>query len=385
MTKVIVVGVGGMGSAAAAHLGRRGAEVVCVEQFVPGHDRGSSHGESRIIRQAYFEDPAYVPLLLHAYELWAGLERDDPGIFRLTGGLMLGRPEEEVVAGALASAREHGLPYDVLDAREIRSRFPAFAPADDEVGVHEERAGSVRPERTVLAHWRRATRAGAVLWDGGRALAWEADDSGVRVLTPGGTIEADRLVMAPGAWAPYQLADLGLPLVVTRQTVFWFRPADPAAYALGTQPVFVWERPGLRPYGFPCLDDDGGVKVGLHHRGEETHPDLVERYVSQEEAREVAGLLRPMLPSLEGTYLRAIACLYTTTPDNHFVIGLHPRHGNVAVACGFSGHGFKFVPVVGEILADLVLDGSTRHPIGLFDPARFGPAPINPAPINPAR
>ena len=372
MTKVIVLGLGGMGSAAAAHLARRGAEVVCVEKFLPGHDKGSSHGESRIIRQAYFEDPAYVPLLLRAYELWEDLERDDPGIFRLTGGIMLGRPDADVVAGSVASAREHGLPHRELDAREIRARFPAFAVDDDDVGVYEERSGFVRPERTVLAHWRRAQQAGAEMWAGGMALTWDADADGVRVVTPTGTIEADRLVIAPGAWAPQQLADLRLPMVVTRQTVFWFRPSDPAAYALGTQPVFVWERPGLSPYGFPCLDEDGGVKVGLHHRGPETHPDLVERSVSEAEAAEAADLVRPLLPTLPGTFLRAIACLYTTTPDHHFVIGLHPQHENVAIACGFSGHGFKFVPVVGEVLADLALEGSTAHPIGLFDPTRFG-------------
>jgi sarcosine oxidase len=371
VTKLIVLGLGGMGSATAAHLARRGAEVLCVEQFLLGHDKGSSHGESRIIRQAYFEGAAYVPLLLRAYELWADLEGDDPGIFQMTGGLFLGRPDTDAVAGSLASAREHDLPHEELDAVEIRRRFPAFAPDDDEVGVYEERSGFVRPERTVLAHWRRAQASAAEMWAGGPALDWHADESGVRVVTPGGTIEADRLVLAPGAWAPRLLADLRLPLSVTRQTVFWFRPTDPVAYALGTQPVFVWERPGLSPYGFPCLDEDGGVKIGVHHRGAETDPDLVDRVVSPEEAEEVAELIRPLLPTLPGTLLRAIACLYTTTPDHHFVIGLHPQHANVALACGFSGHGFKFVPVVGEILADLALDGSTRHPIGLFDPTRF--------------
>ena len=370
MTKVIVLGLGGMGSAAAAHLARRGAEVVCIEQFVPGHDKGSSHGESRIIRQAYFEDPAYVPLLLRAYELWEDLDRDDPGIFRPTGGLFLGTPETGAVSGSLASAREHDLPHQLLDAQEIRRRFPAFAPRDDEVGVFEERSGFVRPERTVLEHWRRAHAAGAALRPG-RALAWEADGDGVRVRTAGGTIEGDRLVVSPGAWAPSLLADLGLPLVVSRQAVFWFRPTEPAAYALGTHPVFVWERPGLSPYGFPCIDEDGGVKIGVHHRGPETDPDDVVREVSARDAAELADLVRPLLPSLPGTFLRGITCLYTTTPDHDFVIGPHPEHENVAIACGFSGHGFKFVPVVGEILADLALDGSTRHPIGLFDPTRF--------------
>jgi len=373
MTDVIVLGLGGMGSAAAAHLARRGADVVGIEQFTPAHDRGSSHGDSRVIRQAYFEDPSYVPLLLRAYDLWDDLERDDRGIFRLTGGLMLGRPDAEVVAGSLASAREHGLPHEVLNAREIRRRFPNFAPLDDEIGLYETRTGFVRPERTVREHVRRAGAAGADLRFEERALSWEADESGVRVTTPRGVVEADRLVIAPGAWAPRLLADLGVPLTVTRQVLFWFRPSgDRASYEPGRQPVFVWERGDAQPYGLPGIDGpDGGVKVGLHHHGDEINPDELDHVVAQHEIDEIAGVLGDMLPTLAGSFVRAVACMYTTTPDHHFVVGPHPAHANVAVACGFSGHGFKFVPVVGEILADLSLDGSTRHPIGLFDPTRF--------------
>ena len=373
MTDVIVLGLGGMGSAAAAQLARRGADVVGVEQFTPAHDRGSSHGDSRVIRQAYFEDSTYVPLLLHAYDLWDDLERDDPGIFRLTGGLMLGRPDTDVVAGALASAREHGLPHELLDASDIRRRFPNFNPADDEVAVYESSSGFVRPERTVREHVRRAVAAGADLRFEEKALSWGADERSVRVTTTRGTIEAERLVMAPGSWAPQLLADLGIPMVVTRQVVCWFRPSgDAASYQLGRQPIFVWERPGLHPYGFPGLDGrDGGVKAGLHHHGGETDPDELDRTVKPGEVDHVATVMRDLLPTMPGTFLRGVVCMYTTTPDQHFVIGVHPEHENVAVACGFSGHGFKFVPVVGEVLADLALEGGTRHPIGLFDPDRF--------------
>jgi sarcosine oxidase len=377
MTDVVVLGLGGMGSAAAAHLARRGARVVGVEQFTPAHDRGSSHGDSRVIRQAYFEHPSYVPLLRHAYELWDDLERDDPGIFRLTGGLMLGRPEAGVVAGSLASAREHGLPHEVLDASEIRKRFPNFDPHDDEIGVFEATSGYVRPERTVTEHVRRAVAAGADLRFEEKALSWEADEAGVRVTTTRGVVEAERLVVAPGSWAPQLLADLAVPMVVTRQVVCWFRPSgDPATYEPGRQPIFIWERPGLHPYGFPCLPGadgaDGGAKVGLHHHGGEIDPDRLDRTVTQEEVDELAAVIGDLVPTLPGTFLRAVVCMYTTTPDQHFVIGTHPAHDNVVVACGFSGHGFKFVPVVGEILADLALDGSTTQPIGLFDAARFG-------------
>jgi sarcosine oxidase len=373
MTKVIVLGLGGMGSAAAAHLARRGADVVGVEQFTPAHDRGSSQGESRVIRQAYFEHPSYVPLLLHTYELWEDRERDDPGIFRLTGGLMVGRPEADVVAGSLASAREHGLPHEVLDAAGIRQRFPNFAPLDDEIGLYETRTGFVRPERAVREHVRRAVAAGADLRFEERALSWEADASGVRVTTTRGTVDADRIVIAPGAWAPQVLADLGVPIAVTRQVLFWFRPSgDPAAYEAGRQPVFIWERGDAHPYGLPGIDGpDGGVKVGLHHHGGEIDPDTLERAVAQREVDEIADILHDMLPTLAGSFVRAMACMYATTPDHHFVIGPHPTQDNVTVACGFSGHGFKFVPVVGEVLADLALLGGTRQPIGLFDPGRF--------------
>jgi sarcosine oxidase len=326
-----------------------------------------------VIRQAYFEHPSYVPLLRHAYDLWADLEHDDPGIFRLTGGLMLGRPEAEVVAGSLASAREHGLPHEVLDAAEIRRRFPNFTPHDDEIGLYESSSGYVRPERTVLEHVRRAVGAGADLRFEEKALSWEAGETGVRVTTTRGTIEADRLVVAPGAWAPQLLTDLGVPMVVTRQLVCWFRPSgDPASYEPGRHPVFIWARPPLHPYGFPVLDGpDAGAKVGLHHHGAETEPDALDHNVTPDEVATVADAFRELAPTLPGTFVRGLACLYTTTPDQHFVIGAHPSHANVAVACGFSGHGFKFVPVVGEILADLALEGGTAQPIGLFDPARF--------------
>ncbi len=373
MTDVIVLGLGGMGSAAAAHLARRGARVVGFEQFTPAHDRGASHGDSRIIRQAYFEHPAYVPLLLHVYPLWEDLCADDPGLMRLTGGLMLGRADAAVVAGTLASAREHGLPHEVLDAAAIRARFPLFDPADDEIGVFEERSGFVRPERTVQAHVRRAVAAGADLRFEERVLDWEADEGGVRVTTERGTTEAERLVVTPGAWAPNLLAELGVPLTVTRQIVFWFEPsADLAAYEPGRQPIFIAEREGAQPYGFPAIDGlGGGVKAALYRHGRVTDPDRLDRRVDQEEVDEVAGILGRLVPSLPGRFLRAVPCLYTTTPDQHFVVGRHPDLDHVTVAAGFSGHGFKFVPVIGEIVGDLALEGATRHPIDLFDPARF--------------
>ncbi len=366
---VVVIGLGGMGSAAAAHLAVRGRRVLGLERFGPAHDRGSSHGGSRIIRQSYFEDPAYVPLLLRAYELWDEL---GGGLLTRTGGIYLGRPESPTVAGSLRSAREWDLPHELLDAREIRRRFPTFFPADDEVGLYEAAAGFVRPEATVSAHLARAARHGADLRFEEEVVSWSATDGGVRVRTTGGTYEAERLVICPGAWAPRLLADLGLQLTVERQVQYWFQPVGGVdAYLPDRQPVFIHGGDELQLYGFPATDGpDGGVKVAFFRRGAVTDPDALDRDVHPDEVAFIASHAAGLLPTLPGRFLRAQPCLYTTTPDHHFVIAPHPSHANVTVACGFSGHGFKFVPVVGEILADLATEGTTRHPIGLFDPRR---------------
>jgi sarcosine oxidase len=374
----IVIGLGGMGSAAAWQLARRGRRVLGLERFTPAHDRGSSHGGSRVIRQAYFEDPAYVPLVLRAYELWREVERRTGSeLLLITGALMIGSPESEVVAGSLRSARQWGLDHDMLDAAELRRRFPTFAPSDGTVALFEARAGVVRPEAAVAAHLRLAREAGAELRFEEPVLAWNADPSGggVTVRTAGGVERADRLVVCPGAWAPEVLSDLDVPFAVERQVQFWFEPAgDPGAFLPGRHPVWVWDGGGDdgQPYGLPAVDGPGGgVKAAWFRRGRPCTADTLDRDVSPAEVGEMAATLRARVPLLPGRFLRAVPCLYTNTPDQHFVVAVHPRHPQVVVACGFSGHGFKFTPVIGEILADLAIDGTTAHPIGLFDPLRF--------------
>lgn len=372
---VVVVGLGGMGSAAAAHLADRGLRVLGLERFGPAHALGSSHGGSRIIRQSYFEGAAYVPLLRRAYELWAELEAESGAdLMTLCGGLYLGRPTGRVVTGSLAAAREWDLPHELLTADRIRRRFPTLTPADDEVGVFEDAAGFVRPEASVSAHLTLAGRHGAELRFEEPVLSWTASSSGVSVTTAAGTYSADRLVLCPGAWAPHLLADLGVPMTVERQVMHWFQPsAGVEPFLPDRHPVWLREAPdGMQPYGFPALDGpDGGVKVAFFRRGVVCTPETIDRSVASEEIDYMAARLREIVPTLPGRFLTAAACMYTTTPDEHFVIAPHPGVDRVVVACGFSGHGFKFVPVVGEILADLVVDGSTNHPIGLFDPARF--------------
>ncbi|WP_229069500.1 N-methyl-L-tryptophan oxidase [Actinoplanes sp. DH11] len=373
---VIVVGLGGMGSATVHHLAARGHRVLGLERFGPGHDRGASHGGTRIIRQSYFEGPEYVPLLLRAYELWDRLATDSAtDLITLTGGVMVGRPESRTVAGALASARQHGLEHELLDAAELRRRFPTTAPQPDEVALYEAKAGFVRPERTVRAQLGLAARHGADLRFGEPMESWAPDTGGgVRVRTAAGMYTAGQLVITPGPWAPELLAGLGVPVRIERQVQHWFRPRGGVTPFLADRhPVHIWEpAEGSQMYGFPAVDGpDGGVKIAFFRRGTLTTPDGLDTTVHPDEIAEMAAAAGRILPDLPGEWLRGEPCLYSTTPDEHFVIGRHPGHEAVTVACGFSGHGFKFVPVVGEIVADLATTGGTAHATGLFDPRRF--------------
>jgi sarcosine oxidase len=293
----------------------------------------------------------------------------------VTGGLMLGLESSVAVGGALATARAHGLAHEMLDAGEIRRRFPAFAPADDEVGLFEETAGLIRPERAIAAHLRQAREHGADLRTGVAVEDWAAGSDGVVVRTADGIIEADQLVLAPGAWA-LGLTRLPVGLRVQRRVQHYWRASRPELFAVGRLPVWIWEYDAeLAAYGLPEVD--GGVKAALHHGHEAADPGLGAAPVRQGEIEQMREWLSGHLPSLaEGAWVGAKPCLYTLTPDENFALGRHPVYPNVSVACGFSGHGFKFTPVVGEILADLVITGATRHPIDLFRPGRTDARPV---------
>jgi sarcosine oxidase len=370
---VIVVGLGGMGSAAAYHLAARGQRVLGLEKFTPAHDKGSSHGGSRIIRQAYFEDPAYVPLLLRTYELWERLATDTQlEVYRLTGGLFIGPPDCVTVAGSRRASAEWGLPHEMFDEAEIRRRFPTFTPHPGDVALYEAKAGFARPEMTVRANIDLAERGGATLSFGEEVLEWSESGSGVSVTTGRATYTAGQLVICPGAWAPELLADLGIPIAIERQVSYWFDPVGGTAPFTGN-PIFIHEdEGGMQAYGFPAIDGpDGGVKVGFHRRGVECTPATIDRTVHDTEIAAMRNGVATLLPALDGPCVHAVTCMYSNTPDEHFVIARRPDSENITVACGFSGHGFKFVPVVGEILADLAIDGATRHPISLFDPKRL--------------
>jgi sarcosine oxidase len=372
---VIVVGLGGMGSAAAYHLAARGIRVIGLERFAPAHDRGSSHGRSRMIRQAYFEGAAYVPLLLRSYDLWRRLERETgEALLHVTGGLMIGRPESSTVSGSLASARAHGLAHELLDAAEIRRRFPVLSPTSELVALYEPMAGFLHPERTVLAHLRRATELGATLHFDEQVIRWEASETSVRVTTSRATYEADRLVLAPGPWAPEVFGDLQLPLTVERQVLYWIDPIGGVEpFRADRFPVYIWELDdGMQFYGFPTQDEPpGGVKASFFYRGEACTPETIDRTVAPGESESLRAVLADRIPALRGPVLDALTCMYTTTPDHRFILGMHPHHSRVVLASPCSGHGYKFASVIGETLADLAIDGSTRAAIDSFAPTRF--------------
>jgi sarcosine oxidase len=370
---VIVLGAGTMGSMALWRLAGRGASVIGIERFEPGHDRGSGHGESRMIRTAYFEGPEYVPLVRAAFPLWRELEAEaGADLLTMTGALMIGLPDGDLVAGARRSAREHGLRCEVLGPDEAGRRFPQHRLHAGQVALWEEGAGVLRPEAAIRAAAERAMALGATLVTGVRAEAVEADGSGwVTVRAGGVAYRARHLVVCAGPWLGGLLPGLGLPLAVERQVMSWFPAPEPSRFGPDRFPPFIREREGPFAYGLPTTD---GVtaKVAFHHGGRPADPDRLDREVTDGELAPVAEFVAETLPDLTPRAERTAVCMYTNTPDEHFVVGPAPGLPGVTVLGGFSGHGFKFAPILGEVAADLALEGRTAHPIDSFSPKRFG-------------
>ena len=370
---VAVAGLGGMGSAIVANCARRGAAVIGLEQFARGHDLGSSSGKSRMIRKAYFEDPAYVPLLLRTYELWRELERETKAdILRITGVLMVGQENSEIIRGSRLAAREHNLRIETLSKLEIKARYPTLRVQEEEMGVFEPDGGVLNPERAVDAQLTVAAARGAQMRFGVALKSWRATNNGFEILLADDTrISARALVLALGPWFQNALESLGVPLRVQRNVQAWFSPRT-QAYDATRFPAFLVDRAGLPAalYGFPDFGD--GIKAAFHGYGDLTAPEHCNREIDL--ARDIAPLaqlLEEWMPAAAGPLRDAKPCMYSLTPDEHFVIDRHPEHQNVILCGGFSGHGFKFAPVVGEIGADLALDGGTRHDIDFLALRRF--------------
>jgi sarcosine oxidase len=373
----IVVGLGAHGSAAAAALARRGQRVLGIERFGPGEALGSSGGWSRMIRIAHFEHPWLVPMAAASWERWGALEGESGTVLLTrTGGLYGGAGGGSIVAGARESAAGHGVDHETLDAAEIHRRWPILEPADDTVAIFEERAGWIRIDRAIAAQLAVVEGAGGQLAFGRRVVDWRpAAGGGFEVETAEGQVAgAAHLVLTTGPWIAELVPDLRLPLTIEREVPMWFRPTvDPASVGADRLPIWVLGDGGTMFYGIRH-DPELGLKVSIHHWGTFVSPDTVERDVGSAEVERVRAFLRRRMPAANGELASAKVCLYTNTPDETFVIDRHPAAPGVAFASACSGHGFKFAPVIGEILADLATDGSTTWPIDRFRANRFGNA-----------
>lgn len=365
---VIVIGLGAMGAAAADHLARRGARVLGIERFGIAHGHGSSHGRSRAIRLAYFEDPAYVPLLRRAYENWRDLERrSGESLLSVTGTLEIGRPDGAVVAGSLASCRSHDLMHELLDRAVIRRRYPVFELPEDYVALWQPDGGYLRPEAAVAASIGLAAEAGARLHFGERVLAIAPGSGAVTVVTDTARHEAGQVIVAAGPWLADLVPEIAPHLRPTRQVLGWFWPRDMAAFGPGRFPVFIVDdgAEGAH-YGFPAFENSA-VKVARHgHLDEPVGPDNARRPAGPEDVAVLRRFLAARLPLLDGEPVQTATCTYSRLPEDFFLIDRAPSDPRILVASPCSGHGFKFASVIGEILADLTLTGATPLPIAPF-------------------
>jgi len=373
---VVVVGLGVHGAALLHELARRGVSVVGLEAGPVPNGNGSTTGRTRITREAYYEHPAYVPLVQRATELWAELEElTGAALLRRTGGLMAGAPDGTLVQGALASARTHDLPHEVLDSAGIARRFPSILPPPHTVGVYEPNAGVLMVDACMRTLLDQARASGAELHDHTRVTGWQANPAAVTLYTDTQEVRARQVVFTAGAWLNRLLATerertpVQLRLEVERQTTHWFEPAPGTFLRASVCPITMLEREdGSLLYTLP--DVGHGVKAGLHHGGDIVDPDDVDRTIRMDEQERVRSALEEWMPGATHRFLDDDVCLYTNTPDLHFAIGTHPGHVNVTIVSACSGHGFKFAPAIAEAVADRIIEGAAVFDLSLFDLAR---------------
>ena len=369
---VIVLGLGAMGSAALYDLARRGVRALGIERHGVAHGFGSSHGVTRVIRKAYFEHPNYIPLLNRAYENWTRLQEESgEPLFVPTGLLVAGPPDSAVIEGLSRCYAEHDLPHERLNAMEAMARHPQFALPRDYAAFFDPSGGYLLAEECIEHSLRLAEERGAEVLLHEETTAWKADSDGVRVFTEHGEYEAGALVVTAGPWSADALRELNLPLSLRRKVQLWYATPDAAPYSEGAMPVFYVAADYGGFYGFPARDEDG-LKLAEHTGGDPLdNPDTLNRGLEPQDEEKALRFLAETLPGFEPERRRFSVCMYTMTPDEHFIIDRHPEHPNVALAAGFSGHGFKFASVVGEILADLATEGRTDLPVDFLSLGRF--------------
>jgi monomeric sarcosine oxidase len=367
---VIVLGGGTMGTAAAWALGRRGLNTLVLEQFQHVHAMGSHGGDTRVIRHAYAESPEYVPLVLRADELWQDLEAESGGTVLIRGGgLELAAPGYHHASLARASADEHGLPYEWLPAREAAARWPAFQIPDDWDALYSPGTGFLLTEPALRGMATLAKHHGATLLEHSPATNWGSNNDSAWVETPSGRYEADALIITAGAWARSLLAELGLPIHVRRKTLWWQDVDDPARYQPDRFPVFIADSAAGEIYGFPIYGTPA-LKIANHAGGEVVDVETVNRETRPGENSDCLELAGRILPGVQSTVVKSVVCLYTMTPDTDFIVDRDPRSSHVVFGAGFSGHGFKFAPAIGELLAEMIVDPKAA-PVPRLSLSRF--------------
>lgn len=371
---VIIAGLGVMGSSVALHAARRGLRVLGIDRFAPPHALGSSHGNTRLIREAYYEHPLYVPLVRRSYELWRELEHDSGEVLLTrTGSLMVGHPDSELVRGTIRSGEEYAVPHEVLDAEELHRNFPGFEPPDDFVGVHEPGSSLLQPERVWASQLRLAEAAGAELLTNQAVLSWRSAEGVTNVRTESWSFEGAQLVLSAGAWNRSLAPDALAMLSVERQLQQWWGPArKPELFQAAQMPVSMWQLADGRIF-YTMPDTGQGLKLGWHHSGPTVDPDRVDRDASPAENAELADLLRRFLPAAKGMRQASAVCFYTNTPDAHFLIDRCPGASGVWLMSPCSGHGFKFASVLGECMADLLTGRAPGFDLSPFRHDRFAP------------
>lgn len=378
----IVIGAGGVGSAAAYYLSKAGKKVLLLEQFELNHQKGSSYGVSRVIRYSY-NNPIYVDLMRAAYPLWFALEEEaGESLYVKTGGIDFGMPDQDTFQALKQSMDAAELPYEHLSTDEIRRRFPQFALEDGMEGMYQEAAGLLRTSRCVLAHIRLAQQHGATVMDQTPVTRIVPTEAGVTVETATETFSAERIVMTVGSWAKSMLAAQGidLPLKIMPCQLGFYRPKKPDLFQPSTMPVFFAHMNGEygeMPYGVPHDDESLGYKLTTFYGWDTVErPSEVDYTPDPEWVERIRDFARQYLPDAAGETVSTRRCLYTLTPDKHFIVDTHPNHPQVVIGAGFSGHGFKFTTLMGKMLADMAMDGSTPYDTSLFKLARFQPVAV---------
>lgn len=376
---VIVLGVGSMGSSTCYQLAKQGYKVLGLEQFDIPHELGSHGGQSRIIRKAYAEHPDYVPLLQRAYENWKALENETgTQVYFKTGLLYCGETNDPFIKGVKLSSEKYNIPVEELSQADAQKRYPQFKLPDGYKQLLEPDAGFVTPERSILLFTEQAIKRGAIIRTREKVLQWKRDNGSISVTTDQGSYQAKKLVITAGAWGGKMIPALANKLTVTRQAIAWMKPKKWDDFTLGNFPCWIIEHGGHDYYGFPILPvgqlgGPAGLKLAMHAPGGDiTDPDHVNRNKKNEDEQVLIKALRLLIPDAYEETLTMKTCLYTNSPDHNFILDHLPGYDNdVVIAAGFSGHGFKFVSVVGEIMADLAMKGQTELPIGFLNMGRL--------------